>query len=122
MRSKRAETMRPKRGEIWLVSLNPTLGAELQKTRPVVVVSADTLGVLPIKLIVPFTGWSERYSGKLWLVRVDPTAKNGLSKSSAADALQTRSVSVERFISRTGVLEPQALQRIAQSLAVLVAA
>ena len=66
MRSKRAETMRPKRSEIWLVSLNPTLGAELQKTRPVVVVSADTLGVLPIKLIVPFTGWSERYSGKLW--------------------------------------------------------
>jgi len=31
----------PKRGEIWLVDLNPTRGQEIQKTRPVVVITAD---------------------------------------------------------------------------------
>ena len=31
----------PKRGEIWLVKLNPTRGQEMRKTRPVVVISSD---------------------------------------------------------------------------------
>jgi len=45
----------PKRGEIYLVSLNPTAGAEIGKTRPAVIISndqnnefADTVTVLPI--------------------------------------------------------------------------
>ncbi|WP_017661480.1 type II toxin-antitoxin system PemK/MazF family toxin [Baaleninema simplex] len=35
------------RGDVWLVRLDPTIGAEIGKTRPVVVVSADNIGVLP---------------------------------------------------------------------------
>ena len=31
----------PKRSEIWLVDLEPTQGQEIQKTRPVVVISSD---------------------------------------------------------------------------------
>jgi mRNA-degrading endonuclease toxin of MazEF toxin-antitoxin module len=31
----------PKRGEVWLVDLNPTRGQEIQKTRPVVVLSTN---------------------------------------------------------------------------------
>lgn len=34
--------MNMKRGEIWLVNLDPTLGAEIRKTRPVVVVNEIT--------------------------------------------------------------------------------
>lgn len=115
-------TATPKRGEVWLVSLDPVRGSELQKTRPVVVVSADTLGVLPVKVVVPFTGWNERYKSKLWLTRVDPTPENGLLNPSAADSLQTRSVSLERFGRLMGTLEPETVQRIAKSLAVLVEA
>jgi mRNA interferase MazF len=44
-----------RRGEVWLVRLDPTIGHELQKTRPCVIVSPDgmnahlgTLGVLPM--------------------------------------------------------------------------
>ncbi|MYF98871.1 type II toxin-antitoxin system PemK/MazF family toxin [Candidatus Poribacteria bacterium] len=33
--------MNPKRGEIWLVDLNPTRGAEIRKTRPIVVINSD---------------------------------------------------------------------------------
>lgn len=42
----------PKRGEIWLVNLEPTIGAEIRKTRPAVVVSSDFIGKLPLKLVV----------------------------------------------------------------------
>ena len=43
----------PKRGEIWLVDLNPTRGQEIQKTRPVVAISSDIFNPIPIKIIIP---------------------------------------------------------------------
>ncbi len=43
------------RGEVWLLNLNPTIGAEIRKTRPVIVVNDDEIGVLPLKIIVPVT-------------------------------------------------------------------
>ena len=48
--------MSMKRGEIWLVNLDPVLGVEIRKTRPVVIVNSDAIGVLPIRLIAPIIG------------------------------------------------------------------
>lgn len=47
-----------RRGDVWLVRLDPTVGSELRKTRPCVVVSPDGLSHLPVHLIVPLTGGS----------------------------------------------------------------
>ena len=47
------------RGEIWLVNLEPTIGAEIRKTRPVVVVSSDAVGALLIRLVAPLTEWKD---------------------------------------------------------------
>lgn len=110
----------PRRGEIWRVDLEPTRGAEMQKTRPAVVLNSDRLGRLPLRLVIPLTGWNEGYTGLLWMTRVDPTAASGLSKLSAADAFQTRGVSLERFENRIGVLSEEALLRITRSLALTV--
>jgi mRNA interferase MazF len=44
-----------KRGQVWEIDLTPTKGAEMEKVRPCVVVSSDTLGVLPLRLVVPIT-------------------------------------------------------------------
>lgn len=54
------------------MGLDPTRGAELQKTRPAIVISSDAVGKLPLKLVVPVTGWDDKYSGHVWLVRVEP--------------------------------------------------
>ena len=110
----------PRRGEIWRVDLEPTRGAEMQKTRPAVVLSSDRLGRLPLRLIVPLTGWNEGYTHLAWMVRVEPTVTNGLTKPSAADAFQTRGASLERFGDRLGVLSEEALARIAGALALTV--
>ncbi len=40
-------------GEIWLINLDPSVGAEIKKTRPAVIVNDNTLGRLPLKIIVP---------------------------------------------------------------------
>ena len=47
----------PRRGEIWLVNFAPTVGAEIKKVRPAIVISSDSVGKLPIKLIAPITDW-----------------------------------------------------------------
>lgn len=50
----------PHRGEIWIVDFNPTVGSEIQKQRTAVVVSLDTIGKLPLRIVVPITGWDAR--------------------------------------------------------------
>lgn len=104
------------RGEIWLVNLDPTVGAEIQKTRPAVIVSSDLVGVLPLKIIVPLTEWKERYSNASWMVRIDPDDQNRLSKSSAADGLQVRSVSLQRLVKKVGSLTPTQVAQIVQGI------
>ena len=47
----------PKRGEIWLIDFDPALGAEIQKIRPAVIISMDTIGRLPLRMVVPVTDW-----------------------------------------------------------------
>jgi mRNA interferase MazF len=47
-----------RRGDVWLVRLDPTIGSELRKTRPCVIVSPDGLSHLSVHLIVPLTSGS----------------------------------------------------------------
>ena len=42
-----------RRGEVWLINLEPTVGSEIQKTRPAVIVNDDAIGILPLRVIVP---------------------------------------------------------------------
>ena len=68
-----------KRAEIWLINLDPSVGAEIRKTRPAVIVSSDAVGVLPLKVIVPLTDWKEHYEIAPWMVKVEPEAGFGKS-------------------------------------------
>jgi mRNA interferase MazF len=90
-----------KQGEIWLINLDPTIGAEIRKTRPAVV-SDDALGKLPLKVIVPVTDWKSNYEIAPWMVKIEPDQENNLIKDSTADCFQVRSVSEERFVKQIG--------------------
>ena len=108
--------MTMQRGEIWLVNLDPTIGSEIRKTRPAVIISSDLVGILPVKVIVPFTEWKGRYIQAPWMVKINPDEQNGLSKSSAADALQIRSVSQQRLVKNLGVLPSIQVAKIIQAV------
>lgn len=69
-----------KQGEVWLVSLNLTIGAEIKKTRPAIIVNDDILGKLPLKVIVPLTDWKDRYSIAPWMVKITSDKHNNLTK------------------------------------------
>jgi mRNA interferase MazF len=110
------------KGEIWLINLDPTLGAEIRKKRPGVIVNEDAVGILPLRVIVPLTEWKDRYSVAPWMKQIDPDQHNGLEKTSAADAFQLRSVSTERFVQRLGVLNDQQLEKILIAIKLVIGA
>ncbi len=111
-----------KQGEIWLVSLNPTVGSEIKKTRPAIIVNDNTLGKLPLKIIVPLTDWKERYSIAPWMIKVVPDRQNKLIKESSADCFQIRSVAEERCVRKLGQADAdiETMNRIRKALATVL--
>src|SRR5207302_9678528 len=112
----------PKRGEIWLIDFDPATGAEIQKSRPAVVVSLDTIGRLPLRMVVPITDWKAYYAQFPWFVEMTTAPTNGLAKDSGADCFQTKSVSENRFIRFLGHATPAQLDDIASAIALCVGA
>lgn len=102
----------PKRGEVWWMELDPARGAEMQKTRPVVVLSPAGVGRDRLRLAVPVIGWKPHFQTAAWMIEIAPDAANGLSKTSGADASQIRAVDVERFVNRIGILAPDDLETV----------
>lgn len=113
-------TVNPRRGEVWRVKFDPVTGSETGKERPAVVISEDDIGRLPARLVVPITGWKPAFAGYVWMTPLMPLHDNGLSKESAADALQMRVASFERFTEQIGTLPDNVLDAVAASIALCV--
>jgi mRNA interferase MazF len=108
------------RGEIWQVAFDPTLGEEIRKTRPAVIISRNSLGVLALRVVVPLTGWRPEFATRPWMVRVPPTVTNGLTKESAADALQVKSVSALRLRHPMGTVAADLLEQIVRAVGAVI--
>lgn len=102
------------RGDIYLVSLNPTRGSEIRKTRPCVVVSPDELNAhLRTFIVAPLTTGGHRYPFR---VRCDFEDKDG---HVVID--QLRAVDRDRLIKRLGVLADDSLVEVLSVLQAMFA-
>ncbi|MDJ0733657.1 MAG: type II toxin-antitoxin system PemK/MazF family toxin [Nostocaceae cyanobacterium] len=110
----------PKRGEIWLVQLDPTVGQELQKTRPAIVINSELFAAIPMRIVVPLTSWQSRFQERPFMVAIKRTQDNGLAQDSAGNLLQVRSISVERFTIRLGQVSQNVLQELLAGLVICV--
>ncbi len=108
------------RGDIWRINLDPTVGSEVKKIRPAVVVNAPVFDKLPVRVIVPITTWQAKFAGHLNKLHIPSSQQNGLDHDSAADFVQLRCVSLERFISKVGTLEASVVEEIAAGIAIVV--
>src|SRR5687768_8430858 len=106
-----------KQGEIWLINLDPVVGAEIKKTRPAVIVNHNSLGKLPLRIIVPLTEWKDQFSKAPWMVKIEPDNKNGITKTSSLDCFQIRSVYEDRFIKKIGDITQPVSDQLKISLA-----
>ena len=97
-----AEAIR--RGDVFLVSLDPTRGDEIQKARPCVVVSPDELNTyLRTFIVAPLTTGSHPYPFRV------PCRFQGRAGHIVLDQLRT--VDQERLVRRLGKLSPSILGR-----------
>ena len=110
----------PRRGDIWMVRFDPSVGAEIQKLRPAVVVSAPEVGRLPLRIVTPITDWKPAYAHVPWFVYLDPSEPHGLTKDSGADAFQVKSVALTRFTHQIGRLSPQELHHLTGAIALCI--
>jgi mRNA interferase MazF len=105
--------------EIWVVNLDPTIGAEIKKTRPCVIVNDDTVGVLPLKIIAPITDYKDKFKDVPWMVTLPPGHENGLDKKSVIDLFQVRSVAEERLVKRVGTIGADQMLTVKAALRVV---
>ena len=113
-------SLRIVRGEIWEVQFDPSEGDEIKKIRPAVVMSVSGVGRLRLRIVVPITGWQPQFSNHFWHIRLLPTSANGLTKESGADALQVKSISINRFQRKLGELTAKQIADIAKAIAYCV--
>ncbi len=107
----------PERGEIWEVRFDPSEGDEIKKSRPAVVMNVKNAGRIALHIITPITGWQPQFVRYFWMIKLDPTPTNGLTKASAADAFQVKSLSVGRFQRKLGVATADHMAGIATAIA-----
>lgn len=100
--------MKVSQGQIWWVNLDPTIGSEIRKTRPAVIVSPDELNAhLNTVVVVPLT------SGRAYPFRV-PTKVQGKDGVAAVD--QVRTIDKRRLAKRIRTLKPAELSPILDAL------
>lgn len=90
--------MNMKRGEIYFANLDPTIGTEIKKQRPALIISNDTNNkVASLLTIVPLTSnVAKVYPFEVFLSKKD----TGLTKSSKAQCQQIRSISKLRIVGK----------------------
>jgi mRNA interferase MazF len=102
------------RGEVHLVRLDPTLGSEIQKTRPCVIVSPDELNEhVRTVIVAPMTTSGRAYP---WRIRCRFQSRSGYIVLD-----QLRTVDRERLVKRLGVLTAAALSEVLGGLQELFA-
>ncbi len=110
-----------KRGMVIDVNLDPTLGSETGKIRPCIIVTNDIYNErVPVIQVVPITEWSKKKSLIKTNIEINPTEKNGLSKKSVADCLQTRPIDHRRRLIKVhGRIDVDKIIEINQALRVV---
>lgn len=104
-----------RRGDVYLVDLNPKQGAEADKIRPVVIVSNGAANRVVertrrgVVTVVPLTSSTSRVFPFQVLV---PAGEGGLRSTSKAQAEQIRSVDISRLQGRIGTLPPARLAEV----------
>jgi mRNA interferase MazF len=99
----------PRLDEVWLVSLDPTRGAEMQKTRPCVVVSPDEMNRhLRTLIVAPMTTSERQYPTRV------PLTFRGKPGEVALDQLRT--VDRQRMLKKVGNISPSAAQTVSSVL------
>ena len=110
--------MRAKQYEIWIADLNPTIGTEPGKIRPVIIVQTDLLNKYhPSSIICPVTSNVKKESE---ILRVHlKKGSCGLNEECDIMIDQIRAIDNKRLIKRIGVAPNEVLEKIKENLKII---
>ncbi len=107
----------PSRGDVWLVSLDPTIGHEVQKTRPAVVVTGNIYNRHNwVVVVMPLTSHD---TAEYDQVVIEPP-EGGVTSKSVTLPDQIRAVDRRRLVKRLGRVDQDTLQKIDRSLRIVL--
>jgi len=109
-----------KTGEIYWVNLDPTVGGEIKKKRPVIILNGGHDKHLKLAIGVPAATWSPYWDENPYFVTLEPNSKNGLSKKSSVDCFQIRAISHNRFVKKIGNISKDEINFIKKSIALIL--
>jgi mRNA interferase MazF len=109
-----------KAGDVYWVNLDPTIGDEIKKRRPVVVVNEGHDKHLRLAIVVPITGWASNWAKNPFFVSLQPDDINGLQKKSTIDCFQLRAISHDRFMERMGTISENEMNLIKKAIALIL--
>jgi mRNA interferase MazF len=109
-----------KTGEIYWVNLDPTVGDEIKKRRPVIILNGGHDKHLKLAIVVPVTAWSPYWDENPFFVTLEPNSKNGLSKKSSVDCFQISAISHNRFVKKIGNISNDKINLINTSIALIL--
>jgi mRNA interferase MazF len=112
----RTQAISPTRGEIYLTALDPTLGREIQKTRPALIIQNDVSnGLSQITIVAPITS-TVRFPLNPVHVLLAADQATGLSVTSVAVFNQIRAVDRIRLIKRLGTVDDETMERVDEAI------
>ena len=109
-----------KTGEIYWVNLDPTVGDEIKKKRPVIILNGGHNKHLKLAIVVPVTAWSRYWDENPYFVTLEPNSKNGLSKKSSVYCFQIRAISHNRFVKKIGNISNDETELIRRSITLIL--
>jgi len=113
--AERTSLSRVRRGEVFLVNFDPTVGVEIQKTRPAVVIQND-IGNRYSQLTI-VAAITSQYAEPLAPYKVLLEASEGGMKVNSVVLLnQIRSIDKKRLIKRLGTLSAETMRRVDQAM------
>ena len=109
----------PLRGEVWLTTLDPTVGREQAGTRPALIISDDLFNQSHAELVVvlPITSKSKGIRSH---VPVSPP-EGGLQVASYIKCEDVRSISIQRFGRRLSKVSAKTMNEVEQRLRIILA-
>jgi len=113
--AEKAKIAHPRRGEVFLVNFDPTIGAEIKKTRPALVLQNDIANRWsPITIVAAITSRFEEPTYPTEVILRAP--EGGLGVDGVVLLNQIRSIDKRRLVRRLGALKPERVRQVEQAI------
>jgi mRNA interferase MazF len=114
--TQKEEINHPRRGQVYLCSFDPTVGHEIKKTRPALIIQNDIGNrYSPLTIVAAITSTVPRVAYPVEVI-IEPTAFNGIVTRSSIRLDQIRTVDRQRLVRLLGVVEPSTMAKVDEAI------